>query len=329
MRSIAQKDSASPNNTDAPIMGVTIHSFASPEHWAGFTGWQARIRQLEAGPVKTELFTVNSPRAQFNYMEFNRRLHQQGIASKDYLHFGVPVHKGRLLWHRTEAAAGSLIGHNDPGGYEVVSDSGLKNFLVSIKRNVIEDLSVALDINCDPDTLLNNTIYNQTEATVSMINKLQQFYLSTKQYQHAFPINVIEDLESNLPLLILESLRNSDSSHNQYQTYPLERTKGLARALEYINHHATDAITVQEVCQAASVNWRTLERAFQDQFSMTPKAYLKAVRLNGARKDLLAANSNEKVADIANAWGFWHLSQFAADYKKLFGELPKASLGAS
>ena len=30
--------------------------------------------------------------------------------------------------------------------------------------------------------------------------------------------------------------------------------------------------------------------------------------------------------DVAARWGFWHLSQFAVDYKKLFGELPSRTL---
>ena len=33
-----------------------------------------------------------------------------------------------------------------------------------------------------------------------------------------------------------------------------------------------------------------------------------------------------KVADVANEWGFWHMGGFAADYRKLFGELPSTTL---
>jgi AraC family ethanolamine operon transcriptional activator len=28
------------------------------------------------------------------------------------------------------------------------------------------------------------------------------------------------------------------------------------------------------------------------------------------------------VQDIAARWGFWHLSHFANDYRRMFGELP-------
>jgi AraC family ethanolamine operon transcriptional activator len=47
---------------------------------------------------------------------------------------------------------------------------------------------------------------------------------------------------------------------------------------------------------------------------------MKAHRLNGAQNDL-AHEPWVKVPDAANKWGFWHLGQFAKDYRKWFGEL--------
>jgi AraC family ethanolamine operon transcriptional activator len=32
------------------------------------------------------------------------------------------------------------------------------------------------------------------------------------------------------------------------------------------------------------------------------------------------------INEIANRWGFWHMSQFAADYRRFFGELPSETL---
>jgi AraC family ethanolamine operon transcriptional activator len=60
---------------------------------------------------------------------------------------------------------------------------------------------------------------------------------------------------------------------------------------------------------------------------MNPKAYINAVRLNAVHKQLRVAKAgNLFVADAANAWGFWHMGQFAADYRKLFGENPSQTL---
>ena len=52
-------------------------------------------------------------------------------------------------------------------------------------------------------------------------------------------------------------------------------------------------------------------------------AYINAMRLNGARRELM---NRLKVNEAANAWGFWHMGQFAKDYRKLFGELPSETL---
>jgi len=51
--------------------------------------------------------------------------------------------------------------------------------------------------------------------------------------------------------------------------------------------------------------------------------FMKDYRLNGARRDLGRIVSQEtKISDVANRWGFWHLGQFAKDYRLWFGELP-------
>jgi len=48
--------------------------------------------------------------------------------------------------------------------------------------------------------------------------------------------------------------------------------------------------------------------------------------MNGVRRDLQRADPSEKIADVANRWGFWHMGQFAADYRRQFGELPSETL---
>jgi AraC family ethanolamine operon transcriptional activator len=55
--------------------------------------------------------------------------------------------------------------------------------------------------------------------------------------------------------------------------------------------------------------------------------YLRAIRLNSARRELRDGNpAIMQVQDIAARWGFWHLSHFASDYRTMFGELPSDTL---
>jgi len=74
---------------------------------------------------------------------------------------------------------------------------------------------------------------------------------------------------------------------------------------------------------------RTLEYVFRNYFDVTPKAYLKSRRLVAVRHELLRSlHSKALINEIANRWGFWHMSQFATDYRRFFGELPSETLRA-
>lgn len=95
--------------------------------------------------------------------------------------------------------------------------------------------------------------------------------------------------------------------------------KIVAEAREYVRTNADDPISVAELCARLNVSRRTLQYCFQELLGMSPIAFLRTERLNGARRMLKQAHS---VTEAAAAWGFWHFSHFAQDYRKMFGELP-------
>ena len=130
---------------------------------------------------------------------------------------------------------------------------------------------------------------------------------------------------SNL-LLALSGPGGSDAdapvtSHRRYQL--------VQQARAHIDAQLGDVFTVADVCKALGVSRRTLQYCFEDVLQINPIAYIRAMRLNAARRDLKrGAAGHRTVADIASRWGFWHLGHFSADYKRMFGELPSATLSA-
>jgi AraC family ethanolamine operon transcriptional activator len=88
-----------------------------------------------------------------------------------------------------------------------------------------------------------------------------------------------------------------------------------------------EVVSISSFCQHAGLHERTLQRAFLDTFGTTPKSYMRAFRLNNAYKSLLHGDANiTTVTDVAINLGDCHMSQFAADYRRLFGELPSETL---
>lgn len=88
--------------------------------------------------------------------------------------------------------------------------------------------------------------------------------------------------------------------------------------------------TVLEICKQIGSSPRRLEYCFADVLGMSPSKYLRAVRLNGVRRELKRqAHGPESIHDIAARWGFWHMGAFSSDYKRQFGELPSATVQAA
>lgn len=101
-----------------------------------------------------------------------------------------------------------------------------------------------------------------------------------------------------------------------------------AAARDIIERDDDEPVTVMALCKALGVSRPTLQRAFLQMYGVAPLAYLRLRRLNRVRRALQAARgTHATVSSIAMHWGFFHLSRFAQDYFRHFGEMPSATLG--
>ncbi|MCV6623219.1 MAG: AraC family transcriptional regulator [Cellvibrionaceae bacterium] len=95
----------------------------------------------------------------------------------------------------------------------------------------------------------------------------------------------------------------------------------VKKAEEYIRNHITQAITIDDLVQETGVSPRSLHEGFRKFRGQSPLSYLRALRLEHARNDLLAANG-DSVTNIATRWGFTQLGRFSVTYKEVYGESP-------
>jgi AraC family ethanolamine operon transcriptional activator len=101
------------------------------------------------------------------------------------------------------------------------------------------------------------------------------------------------------------------------------RRAAVQRAREFINSRLSEPIRLEQVCRYACAQSRTLEYGFREMFDTPMVGYIKALRMNRVHQLLRnPAQSHRTVSELALDTGFWHLSQFASDYKKFFGESP-------
>ena len=85
--------------------------------------------------------------------------------------------------------------------------------------------------------------------------------------------------------------------------------------------------SVEELCLRLRTSRRTLQNSFRQVADTTPVDYLRCVRLNFVRRQLMSTRAVDlNIAQAAADRGFTHLSHFAQRYRALFGELPSQTL---
>ncbi|MBO0983897.1 AraC family transcriptional regulator [Rathayibacter sp. SD072] len=105
------------------------------------------------------------------------------------------------------------------------------------------------------------------------------------------------------------------------------RNAHLLRAAEFVHAFASSPISLADIATAAALTPRALQLAFRRHFGLTPLGYLRDVRLDRARDELLRAEpSDTTIAAVAAQWGFLNAGRFAGAYVKRFGEYPLETL---
>ncbi len=111
--------------------------------------------------------------------------------------------------------------------------------------------------------------------------------------------------------------------------YRIERQEELKQylqeispAAQYMEHHYADQICMTEMASLAGVSSTQFNRRFRQLLRMTPMQYLRAVRIQAARK-LLTTTSNSLV-EIAMEVGYADQSHFTKRFREITGMTPAA-----
>ena len=110
--------------------------------------------------------------------------------------------------------------------------------------------------------------------------------------------------EEALAITILNGLRLSVDIH---ETPFMSSDKVVKLVLDYVHSEPSDEITAVKMCTLANCSQSWLEHSFNKRFGVTPKKYLKYLRLSRLRENLLNPNEidGRTVIELASVYGFW------------------------
>jgi AraC-like DNA-binding protein len=103
--------------------------------------------------------------------------------------------------------------------------------------------------------------------------------------------------------------------------------KAIRLAIEAIEDHAADIVTVADIARAVGLSVRGLHAGFSRHVGMPPMKYLRQVRLARAHLELRESDPGATTATaVAHRWGFPHYSRFVAEYRRVHGCTPADTL---
>ena len=320
-----------PVETTSPetLIQVVDHRFSSIDELAEVTaGWDLDWRQLDRGRLEATLLQVASGNATFERVGFNRRFAQRGSSPSGRLTVGL-IEKavGEIGWCRKTVSTDDLLVFSPRSDNECVSKPGFQGHIVSYSEEYLELIAEDLEVSVNLGPFSDGGVALQIDSDEAddfrrRLHRLDRVIAERSEISRTGWIH--HQLEHEIPVRLLRLLA-ADPPETSLRVDGF-KARAARTARDYIDAHAADAPAIREVCRAAGVSWRTLDYAFREIFGVTPKQYLQATRLSGARKELCRNGLAVKITDVAAEWGFWHMGKFAADYRRQFGELPSETL---
>jgi AraC-like DNA-binding protein len=105
--------------------------------------------------------------------------------------------------------------------------------------------------------------------------------------------------------------------------------RGLKKAIERLEAEPGRPWRVGELAALSGVAPRTLQKHFHHFIGRAPLAFLRELRFDGVRQELLRASPDASITEIATGFGFAHLGRFATQYCCRYEESPSATLRRS
>ncbi|BEP57064.1 MULTISPECIES: helix-turn-helix domain-containing protein [unclassified Variovorax] len=316
----------SPLNTSFDY--ATVETTDVDEHAACLSNWEQDYEQLSPGAFRGRLEEVRIGPI---------HLYRETISQAVLMHGATKP--GTTTWAvaAVEQGAGWLGGHQIDFNYlvrlsqysefEVATRGAADVVVVSIDSEYLGDyVRRAEGIDFETETSQHQAL----QAIGCNVGSLRDLLMETL----AVTANGSRLLEREpLRRVLLHSMCDELIARDKQLAAPImtadvtagTRQRVVREARQYMSEHIDEAISVVDLCEAIGVSCRTLQYSFQDVLQMSPVAYLRSSRLNGMRRDL-RRGGDESVGDRCARWGFWHLSRFAAEYRRMFGELPSETL---
>jgi AraC family ethanolamine operon transcriptional activator len=308
------------------VLVQTLRTHDYDELADALPGWDLRCRQLGRGPFRGQLQVLQRGGIQVFRVAVNRMIHFEGCPPPGSLGcFPVLAANENAIWGGRRLKAGQVrVGGPGQEVDHVTAADHYQLVALLVDGDLFRQELPVLDGYDLEKCLVGKEVVTTSPADCRALRShlVGLFDLAPARPDLLAPSGRLIEQECLRRLAGLLARPNHDRTACQ----PCNRARVVRRAEDYMQAHLGDPLSMLELCRQLAVSERTLHYAFQEARGLSPMAYFKASRLNAVRQELRAAADTSTVHQIAQRWGFWHTGEFAAAYRRQFGELPSQTL---
>lgn len=292
------------------------------QHSQILTDWSLRYDQISKGRFEGNLKEVWLDGVQLYEEQLSQSVFQNGEARTDTLCLGVfKALSGETRWMGKTMTLQDVTWSYRRGELMLQTPEYSSLLVLSIPLSLLEDRIDELPraVCSVRDELLANRIRQQISSAIQGVID-HPLHLAGKHARYQFNSDIKELVFSFFDVVHQQNTPIKQSIQKAQRV--------VTKAQEAFIENAETPLTVDELCTLTHTSRRTLQNCFETVTGLSPAVFLKNMRLNAVKRTLVMSDVSSNINDIAAQWGFWHLSQFTVDYKRLFGELPSQTLKA-
>ena len=293
------------------------------------SGWAQDYQRLKAGPFSGSLAEVCFGEAQLFVEQTSHALRQICTVPEGYVWFGLPTSENRCVRINGVAVQeGRIAVHRGGIDFELITPDQLRFWGIVVREQALEDYARQFEREDWVETLFESPVLGVDEEQKQRVQGLCSRILRHQLENEGATLSpALRQSLTDETLSALFSLVENREGLSADGRLGRQRYRVVELVDAYVRASSDRLVTVSELCTTLNISRRALQASFQDVLGISPHAYIRAVSLNSVRRHLRSTESPYRsVQDAAAAFGFWHMSQFALDYREMFGERPSETL---
>ena len=302
----------------APQWRVSV-SHEINEQAFNLTNWAQEYNQCSAGRFEGRVDECHFDGIQIINEYTNQTLYQQCITWPDAFWIGIPTRREQFRINGQEVEPHDVLWRLGHHPFELVTPANCHIFSIVIRRDELFTLAEREGISVE------HLVNSSTPCLKSNTQQVNSLSLLVRQILTASRDAMDTDIHKDMLLQELLCLLDYGTLNSAKAPSYLHRRVVVDRVWDYLKVTGDSPVTIDALCDIACVSRRTLQYSFESILGISPVQFLRATRLNRVRRQLLT-HGDISIADAAASQGFYHLSQFALDYKRLFCERPSDTL---